>query len=128
MSPKHRDEFAKLLVHFVRDAAIKSCDLQLHTANLNSPIAKRWRESLDSGNFKKFAEMLIADCTDEVIFHLLNSIDQGVFNIMFKSSDGKELSFSTNDYAGELAGWYSGEWRFDLSEERTYNDFENLNL
>lgn len=126
MSTEERDEFAKLLVHFVRDAAIKSCDVQLHATNFNSPIAKRWREALNSGDSIKFAEMLIADSIDEAIFHLLNSVDEGLFNFLFNSSNGSQLSFSDNDYAGELAGWYSGEWRFKLSGERAYNNFEDL--
>lgn len=44
MSSREIEEFARLLVEEVRDAAVRSCDnlLDPHAA---SPAAKRWREA-----------------------------------------------------------------------------------
>ncbi|NJL76054.1 MAG: hypothetical protein HC892_14575 [Saprospiraceae bacterium] len=124
-STEERDQFAKLLVLHVRDAAIKSCDLRLHSSNMNSPSVKRWRDKISSINNQEVVEMIIADCVDETIFWFLKAIDETVFNISFNSAEGESLSFSDFEY-GEIAGDYIGEWRFKFSQERSYNDFEDL--
>lgn len=70
MSPKETTEFAKLVIQNIRDMAITSCDVQLHTTNMRSPTAKRWRDTKNSENTDKFAEMIIADAVDEAMFYL----------------------------------------------------------
>lgn len=125
MTENEREEFAKLIIHHVRDMAIKSCDTQLHTKNLNSPTAKRWNEALKEGDPIKFAEMIIADSIDDAIFYFLLAIDDELINVSFKSASGDNLAFTSDNYLGELGGWYSGEWRMKYSNERSFNDFED---
>ena len=121
MTQEERAEFAKLLVQNVRDSAIKSCNVQLHAHNMNSPIAKRWRDAKNSGKIDEFGETIISDCVDDTIFYFLLAIDEGLLNISFTSSNGKSVAL-TGDIIGELGGWYMGEWRSKYSGERCFND------
>lgn len=114
-------EFAKLLIQNVRDSSIKSGDVQLHTNNLNSPIAKRWHDAKINGEIEHLEEMIISDSIDNTIFYLLNAIDEGLLNLSFKASNGKEVNLST-DGLGELSGWYMGEWRSKYTTERCFDD------
>lgn len=116
-------EFAKLLVQNVRDSAIRNCDVQLNTANLNSPIAKRWQAAKNNTDGEPLGEMIIADCVDETIFCLLQAIDQGLLNISFNSSNNKTINLSREGLS-EISGWYMGEWRSKYSSQRCYNDCE----
>jgi len=116
-------QFAKLIVQNVRDSAIKSCDIQLHTDNLNSPIAKRWRDAKNNGDIENLEEMIISDCVDDTIFYLFQAIDQGILNLSFNAPNGKGVNLSM-DGLGELSGWYMGEWRSKYSSERYSNDLE----
>ena len=109
-------EFAKLLVRHVRDKAIRSSDSQLYAKNLKAPTAKRWREVRETGNVDKYAEAIIADCIDNAIGCFLLALDEGIFNLSFKTSDGENVSL--DELAGEICGWYMGEWREQYTSER----------
>ena len=122
MPSQEIEEFAKLLVKYVRDEAIKSCDVQLGTDNMNSPIAKRWQSAISKGATEELAKAVIADCVDDTIFFFLLAIDQGILDISFKTSNKKEIDLS-REGLGELAGWYTGEWRSAYSGERHYDNF-----
>lgn len=112
--------FAEDLVKNVRDRAIKNCDVQLHTENLNSPIAARWEAIKRNGSFNQFAEMLISDVVDSVLFSLLNAIDDGSLPVFIKGKDAL-IDLADEGY-GELGGSYMAEWRSKFSKERCYND------
>lgn len=118
-------EFAKLIVESIRDVAIRNADNQLYATNMNSPIAKRWRDIRNSGDIDKFGETIIADTVDDTIGCFLLAIDERLMNLSFNSSDGKN-TISVNDLVGELCGWYMGEWRLAYSSERCSNDFGQL--
>jgi hypothetical protein len=119
------EEFAKILVQQVRDAAIKSCDGALRP-NAAYPIAKRWKAAIDR-NPKPFASVVIPDTVDETVFHLLRAIDEGLLKLSFTAANGKKVDLPT-DGLGELAGWYmgSGGWRALYSQERFVDDFSDL--
>lgn len=125
MTQENIIQFAKLLVQHVRDAAIKSANVQLYTDNTNSPIAKRWQNAKESGDFDEFGEMIIADCVDNTIFYFLLAIDEGLLNTSFMASNGKSVAL-TNDIIGELGGWYMGEWRSKYSKERCSSDLDDI--
>ena len=125
MTQEEITEFAKLLVQNVRDAAIKSADNQLYTTNMNSPVARRWRDIKNSGNIDKFGETIIVDTVDDTIAHFLLAIDEGLMNLSFATSKGNNTTL-TNDLIGELSGWYMGEWRSEYSSERCSSDFDGL--
>src|SRR6478736_3766148 len=100
------EEFAKLIVQQVRDAAIQNCDRQLRP-EANDPVAKRWRESNNQGNLEAVAKILIPDIVDSALWHLLYAIDQGLLPLSFTASNGKAVDLP-KDGLGELGGWYMG--------------------
>jgi hypothetical protein len=117
------EEFAKILVRQVRDAAVRSCDRQLEPA-ARSPVATRWR---DEGVQRPSGNVVIPDCVDETVFYLLQAVDQGLLHITFVASNGKSVDLA-QEGLGELSGWYmgSGGWRAMYSEERVFDDFSDL--
>jgi hypothetical protein len=120
------EEFAKVLVEQVRDAAIKSCDNALHT-NAAYPIARRWNQASRDGNLTPFANVMVPDTVDETVFHLLQAIDQGLLKLSFTTANGNKVDLDVAGL-GELAGWYmgSGGWRGLYSKERFVDDFSDL--
>lgn len=113
--------FAKEIVKNVRDRAISNCDVQLYTENLNSPIAARWNEVKKKDEPNLFAEMVISDVVDSVIFCLFNALDEGTFRLYIKDKNDKLIDL-TNEGFGELGGWYMGEWRSKFTKQRCFND------
>ena len=113
------EEFARILVREVRDAAVRNCDGLLRP-NAGSPVAKRWRESGGQG---ASPGVVIPDTVDETVFWLLHTIDEGLLRMKFVSGSGREVDL-TKDGLGELSGWYmaSGGWRAMYSEERFVDD------
>jgi hypothetical protein len=113
------EEFAAALVRLVRDAAISASDANL-MPQANSPIAKRWR---NTGVKADTARTVIADTVDEVMFQLLDAIDNGRIRMKYLSQSGKEIDL-TKDGLSELAGSYgaSGGWCTKYSSQRTYDD------
>jgi hypothetical protein len=117
------EEFAKSLVREVRDRTVRSCDLSLDP-EAGAPVAQRWR-ALQAA--PKELAVVIPDVVDEAVFALLSAIDQGLLNLKFVSSSGREVDLS-EEGEGELAGWYmaSGGWRAMFSEERFVDDFADM--
>jgi len=117
------EEFAKLLVENVRDAAIRDCDGLLQP-QANSPVAHRWR---CAGVVSSSLGVMVPDAVDEVLFSLLLAIDQGALRMKFVSRMGREVDL-TEEGLGELSGWYmgSGGWRAMFSKERYEDDFADM--
>jgi hypothetical protein len=115
------EELGRLLVQHVRDAAIRNCDASLR-ANANSPVARRWREAGAAA-----ISVAIPDVVDEVVFCLLQAIDQGAISLELTASSGRKVDL-TEDGFGELSGSYmgSGGWRAQYSRERVVDDFADL--
>ena len=82
---------------------------------------------LENGKFEELQKMMISDCIDEVLFYLLQSIDQGLLNVSFNAANGKQINLP-EEGLGELSGWYMGScgWRPQYSEERFSDDFSDL--
>jgi hypothetical protein len=120
------EEFAKLLVQQVRDAAIRSCDRKLE-AGARGPAAMRWRDLIRQGNAEAMASTLIPDVVDDTIFHLLHALDEGRLKLSFAAADGKKVDLP-EDGLGELGGWYMGipGWRSSYSQQRFVDDFSDL--
>ena len=118
-------EFAKVLVQQVRDAAVQSSDANLRP-NIQHAIAQRWREASRNG-IETIAAVMIPDIVDETIFQLLRAIDQGVLTLSYPASSGKTVELA-REGRGELAWWYmgSGGWRSMYSAERFADDFSDL--
>jgi hypothetical protein len=120
------EEFAKILVQQVRDAAIGSGDRRLRGGPEHA-VTKRWREAAADGDLDAIATVLIPDIVDDTIFHLLRAIDQELLRLSFTTFDGKTIDLPA-DGLGELSGWYmgSGGWRATYSHERSIDDFSDL--
>ena len=120
------EEFAKLVVQHVRDAAIRNGDQQLRP-DIENVVVRRWREAARDGNLESIAKTIIPDVVDDAMFYLLQSIDQGALRLSFTSSNGTEVNLTT-DGLSELAGWYmaSGGWRASYARERFVDDFSDL--
>jgi hypothetical protein len=121
------EEFAKILVQRVRDAAIQSNDSCLRP-DATHIVAKRWKEAGRNGTLQSIANVLIPDVVDDTVFHLLRAIDQGVLKISFTAPNGKTIDLS-KEGLGELGGWYSGgkdSWRAAYSHERFIDDFSDF--
>ena len=116
------EEFAKLLMREVRDQAIRGNDALLEP-HARSPVAMRWRQA----GSPDVVKTVIPDVVDEVLFRLLNAIDQGALRLKFVSSSGKDVDL-TEEGLSELAGWYMGSdgWREAYSEERFVDDLADL--
>ena len=123
MSPEI-EEFAKILVEKVRDAAIRSNDRRLKAQHV---IAKRWKEAAAGGSPETFAKVLIPDVVDDTVFYLLHAVDDGLLKLSFTASNGKTVDLS-KDGLSELAGWYMGSdaWRAKYAKERFVDDFSDL--
>jgi hypothetical protein len=119
-------QFAELLLHEVRDRAIESCDTLLDPEASNV-IADRWREKIAGESSRELAGIIIPDCVDQTLFHLLHAIDSGILRLSFVTSEGTVVDL-TDDGLGELAGWYMGSdgWRRQYSRQRFVDDFEDL--
>jgi hypothetical protein len=120
------EEFARILVQHVRDAAIQNNDRQLDP-DVTNLVATRWRRASAGSDARSFGKVAIPDVVDDTIFNLLNAIDQGVLQLSFTASNGKKVDLA-NDGHGELGGWYmgSGGWRAMYSQERYVDDFSDL--
>lgn len=121
------EEFAKLLVERVRDAAIQSCDRILQSDS-NTVIGKRWKESRREAS-DAFAKILISDVVDETLANLLIAIDQEILCISYTASNGKTVDLTAvAKESGELSGWYGGGggWCEKYSKERFVDDFDDL--
>ncbi|WP_148314573.1 hypothetical protein [Sorangium cellulosum] len=117
------EEFARILVHQIRDAAVRNCDSLLRP-DARSPVAMRWQDADKQG---ALPQAMIPDAIDETVFSLLQAIDQGILRVKFVTSTGKEVDL-TQEGLGELSGWYmgSGGWRAMYSQERFVDDFADL--
>ncbi len=119
------EEFARLLIQKVRDAAIQNCDMELHPDS-QSPVARRWRDFLEVGK-RGIGQVMVADCVDKAMSAFLRAIDQEVLRISFTASNGKTVDLS-KEGLGELCGWYNGSegWRTMYAKERFVDDCANL--
>jgi len=121
MSPEI-EEFARLLILYVRDAAIQSNDRALLSSAKHS-LAKRWANAAHELPPSDFARVIIPDVVDDTIFFLLQAIDQGDLQLIYRASDGSAVDLTDRGH-GELAGWFIGNegWRDTYSKERFADD------
>jgi hypothetical protein len=110
------DRFARLLVRHVRDRAIEVCDH--HAAGtMRGPSGRRWDEALRKPSREAIMQ-LIPDIVDEVLFELLNAIDNELLPVAWLGGDGEAAALNELGL-GEMAGWYaSGEWPKRFSSQR----------
>jgi hypothetical protein len=61
MPSPEMEEFVKLLVQKVRDAATRDCDVSLRP-NAVDPISKRWKEATHNDNAKSIVRIVVPEC------------------------------------------------------------------
>jgi hypothetical protein len=115
------EEFAKLLVEWVRDAAIRSNDGVFAGKHA---IAKRWKEAAASSSPEDFAKVIIPDIVDSTIAHLLGAIDQEVLQLSFTAASGKSIDLAKA--TDGLSGLYGAEWCEKYTKERYIDDLADL--
>jgi len=120
------EEFAEMLIKWVRDEAIRSNDVALRPTTEN-PVAQRWRAAAIKGDPTALARVIIPDVVDDTIFYLLQAIDEGLITLSYTSSTGRAVNL-TKEGNSELAGWYMGSdaWRERYSHERFFDDLSDL--
>jgi hypothetical protein len=122
------EEFARILVEQVRDAAIRGVDRRLRPDTAD-PVALRWKKTVDTRQLESIVRMVLPDIVDNTLFYLLRAIDQEMLRLSFTGSSGKAVSL-TDDGLGELGGSYMGSpgWRAAYSRERFVDDLSDLGL
>ncbi len=110
------EEFGKRIVVYVRDEAIKLCDLRLRPGR-ESTIGARWQLAAATIGGEL---VVIPDFVDAPIFETLYEIEaQQNLQLLFTTTNGETVDLM-EAAGGELAGWYAGPlaWRTWYSKER----------
>ena len=115
-SKEEVEAFAKAFFGFVRDEAIRECDMNARPG-VTHLIARRWRSL---GVAPEALRVLIPDIVDEALHAFLRAIDQDVLHLKYVDRAGREIDLN-EESQGEFGGWF-GDWRTAFSKER-YNDF-----
>lgn len=120
------EEFARILVQQVRDAAIQNSDRCLRP-DVTHVVAQRWRAAAVDGKLENIASVLIPDIVDKTVAQVLRAIDDGLLQVSFTALNGKKVDLP-KEGLGELTGWYMGSdgWRAMYSRERFVDDFSDL--
>jgi hypothetical protein len=120
------DRFADLLIRHVRDRAIEVCDR--HAAGImRGPSGRRWRAVLQQPAPDAIVE-LIPDIVDEVLFELLNAIDNELVPLAWLCSDGNVVTLEELGL-GEMAGRHAGgDWPKRFSSKRWTDQVPDLGL
>ena len=101
-----RDElqrFAQMLMLLVRDQSIKDCDA-LAARRMGGEDGKRWRDLLADRRARAAVQELIPDIVDQVLFRLLNALDQGDMPVAWQRADGSYVDLYDLGKS-EMAGW-----------------------
>lgn len=120
------DRFGKTLVSLVRDKAIASCDNLIQGKTLG-PYGGRWKAAIQNRGIQEALAELMPDVVDQVIFCLLDAIDNEQFAFLWRTSDGRIQNFDDLG-KGEIAGWFMGSpgWRHKFSSQRFFDPFADL--
>jgi hypothetical protein len=110
-------QFGERLVRLVRDRSISASDWRLAGGD---PVGQRWAQLIPNDDARRAMAAIIPDIVDQVLFELLNAIDNDELPLAWRTTDGSFADLSELG-AGEMAGWLMGKapsWRHDFSTER----------
>jgi hypothetical protein len=122
-----RDRFAEQLVRLVRDEAINTCD-RYAAGTMQGPQAKRWEARVAQGDVRAALAEAIPDIVDEVLFRLLDAVDNERLALGWLTEDGRCVPLE-EVVQGESAGWYAGGedgWLPRFSQQRFIDDAADL--
>lgn len=112
--------FAEMLMLLVRDQSIKDCDA-LATRRMGGEDGKRWRDLLGDRRAREAVQELIPDIVDQVLFRLLNALDQGDMPLAWQREDSSYADLYDLGKS-EMAGWLMARdaegWRARHSLQR----------
>src|SRR5262245_36094021 len=98
------EEFGERLVHHVRDDAIQICDIRASRGVGGG--AERWRAAAAAAGGHVPAEMVIPDCVDSAVAHVLGSMDDAeMLHLSFTTTWGETVDVSVVGW-GEPVGYY----------------------
>jgi hypothetical protein len=124
------ERFARALMA-VRDRSIEAVDrLAAPDTHGRSPSYQRWREVLgDSTAARDAVRALIPDIVDQVLFALLDAVDNNAFPLAWLRKDDTCVPLSELG-EGEMAGslMMSGGWRQRFSRQPSVDTFKDLTL
>jgi hypothetical protein len=129
MTSTNRDveEFAQRLVEFVRDQSVEASDRLLRGKTMG-PLGDRWRAAAEDETARDAVNLLIPDVVDQVLFHLLDAIDNDHLPLLWPGSEGAAIGLSSAGL-GEMAGWYTmgrGGWIERFSRQRYFDALADL--
>jgi len=116
-------QFADTLMQFVRDESISNCD-RLADGRTRGPQGDRWRHALGELTAQDAVSLLIPDIVDQVLFHLMDAIDNDQLPLAWQRQDQSHVSLARAGH-GEMAGWVAmgkGGWIERFSKQR-FNDY-----
>jgi len=118
-------QFADTLMRLVRDDSISDCD---RLARVRGPRGDRWRQALSDSRAADAVNLLIPDIVDQVLFHLMDAIDNERLPLAWQRKDDSFVSLALAGH-GEMAGWVAmgkGGWIERFSKERFNDDLSDL--
>lgn len=116
-----RERFGRLFVEQVRDPAIVAVD-DLVRREGERPDSAPWRDLLSTPGARAALAHLLPDVVDEVLFLILDLIDNDAIDVRILGEDGSVSGAEVG--SGELGGWFMGSpgWRNEYSRKR-FNDY-----
>jgi hypothetical protein len=121
------ERFGQLLMSHVRDQAIVAAD-RLAQGQMVGPDGDRWRALLSNEISRSAVIELIPDIVDQVLFALLNAVDNDHLPLGWRQHDG---TFAALEELGqrEMGGWLMGDgWHGRYSSQRYFDPHPDLRL
>jgi hypothetical protein len=121
------DDFAELLMKLVRDEAIDNCE-RLADGRMKGARAKHWSEVLATASAMNAVTELIPDIVDQVLFYLLDAIDNDRLKLAWRPDNGSWINLADLGH-GEMAGWVmsgKGGWIDKFSAKRFFDPLSDL--
>lgn len=110
------EAFVRLLIEFVRDPSVSTM-LWVAAGGSRGPTGEAWAHA----DPHERVRLAIATGVDEVIFRLLDAIDNGVLDLCWRMESGEMVELAGSASA-ELGGTYvtEGGWRDRFANELSY--------
>ncbi len=119
-------EFAQRLIESVRDSAIRSCDALIQ-GSAAGPLEDRWRALLGSATTPEAMHELLPDVVDQVLFHLLDAIDNDVLPLAWlEGASPLPLEELGQGEMGGLLMMGAGGWIDRYSTQRHFDPLPGL--
>jgi hypothetical protein len=132
MTPQGGDlrQFAELVMRLVRDRAIVACD-SLAAGRVRGARGEYWQALTPDPASRALAEALIPEVVDEVLFQLLDALDNGQLPVAWRSTEDGSWIPLEDLGQGEMAGWLTmgqGGWPDSFSGQRHVDHLAGLHL